>query len=198
MCQVLIKATDQRSIDLDKDAKLFKRGYPVAVKPDDHVWGKMETLPDFIVLKIPDMTVEEANQYLKSRVEMVLRTGEFFKKYVERKIRIRKWRDVQITEEWFVDHEEERTQREWAAMKSTKNWALFESKPAVELSRNGKFRLRGNAVKVKVFGNIPTITRIRNWKFDIDSLPLKVVNKMEKKGVVEIKKDLAVKILTEA
>lgn len=198
MCQILIKATDQRSSDLNKDMKLYKRGYPVAVKPDDHVWGRMEILPDFIVLRVPEMTVEEANQYIGARVELAFKTGEFFKKDVERKIRMRRWRDVQITKEWVVDHEEERTKKEWAIMRRLKDWLLFESKPTAKRSSSGKYRLRGNAVKAKISGNIPTVTRVRNWKFDVDSLPSKAINQMKAKGFVEIKKDLAVKILTEA
>jgi hypothetical protein len=198
MCQILIKAIDQRSSDPNKDVKLYKRGYPVAVKPDDHVWGRMETLPDFVVLKVPEMTVEEANQYMGVRVELAFKTGEFFKKDVERKIRMRRWRDVQIIAERLVDHEEECTPPKWAVMQRVKNWLMFESKPGAKRLSNGKFRLRGKAVKAKISGNIPTVTRVRNWKFDVDSLPSKAINQMKAKGFVEIKKDLAVKILTEA
>lgn len=65
MCEILIKAIDTIHSDSVKDkAGCYKRGYPVVVMPDSHIWGNAECPPNFIVIKVPDMTVEEAKQYL--------------------------------------------------------------------------------------------------------------------------------------
>jgi hypothetical protein len=60
--------------DAEKGAELarldrsgcYKRGDPVAVMPDGHVWGRMERLPWFFVVKIPGLGVEAAKKYLGS------------------------------------------------------------------------------------------------------------------------------------
>lgn len=57
--------------DDDKAAELalkdrqgcYKTGDPVVVMPDDHEWGYEEGPPKFIVIKIPGMSVAEAQEY---------------------------------------------------------------------------------------------------------------------------------------
>lgn len=39
------------------------KGNPIIVKPDGWKWGKRECPPDFVVLKIPGLSVEEADKY---------------------------------------------------------------------------------------------------------------------------------------
>ena len=41
----------------------------VVIRPDGWVWGREEGLPNFVLVKIPDMTVEEAKQYENSITE---------------------------------------------------------------------------------------------------------------------------------
>lgn len=67
MAEFLIKAIDALHEDPDKDkAGCYKRGDVVAVEPDGWQWGKLEGPPKFVIVKIPDMTVEEAEQYVES------------------------------------------------------------------------------------------------------------------------------------
>ena len=62
----------------------------VIVKPDGWRWGKAECLPDFVIVKIPDMTVEEAKQYEDSIMET---TGETTKM-----LRFREWK---VPDNWM-------------------------------------------------------------------------------------------------
>lgn len=48
----------------------FQKGDVVCVKPDGHQWGKKEGLPKFIVVKVPNMTVEEAAVYLEEDTDI--------------------------------------------------------------------------------------------------------------------------------
>lgn len=48
-----------------------KKGDVVAVREDGHKWGKKECLPLFVVVKVPDMTVEEARIYEEQLTEEV-------------------------------------------------------------------------------------------------------------------------------
>lgn len=45
---------------------VFKLGYVVAIKPDDHVWGPPETYPPFWKINITGMSVEDAEFYRES------------------------------------------------------------------------------------------------------------------------------------
>jgi hypothetical protein len=68
MCEILIRAKDNINPDPELDKMTYKRGYPVCVMPDGHSWGRAEGLPDFIVLKITDLSVEQAQQYIEHKV----------------------------------------------------------------------------------------------------------------------------------
>ena len=61
----------QEEVDkMDKDTRQsyearFQIGDIIAVRPDGWIWGKKERLPNFIVVKIPGMNLEEAQEYEK-------------------------------------------------------------------------------------------------------------------------------------
>ena len=59
MAEILIKLGNTHP-----NPKAWQRLYPVAVKPNGHVWGNKETWPHFARLRITDMTVEALTQYL--------------------------------------------------------------------------------------------------------------------------------------
>ena len=46
-------------------------GDVVVVRPDGWPWGKCECLPDFVVVKIPGMSVDEAKKYEEKLTETV-------------------------------------------------------------------------------------------------------------------------------
>lgn len=69
MCEILIKAKDFINPDPELDKFSYKRGYVVCVMPDGHPWGSKERPPLFAVLKVPGLTVEEAQQYLQEKLE---------------------------------------------------------------------------------------------------------------------------------
>lgn len=64
MAEILIKAAAARQLDARKAARCYQVGDPVVVMPDGHVWGRAESLPDFWVLKLPGVSVEEASAFL--------------------------------------------------------------------------------------------------------------------------------------
>lgn len=65
MAEFLIKAVDATHADPVKDARgCYKRGDIVVVMPDGWTWGSAETLPKFVVVKIPGVDAERAKKYL--------------------------------------------------------------------------------------------------------------------------------------
>lgn len=54
MTSILIKAVDASHPDPIEDARgCHKRGDPVVVMPDHHVWGRLETIPKFWRVRVP-------------------------------------------------------------------------------------------------------------------------------------------------
>jgi len=67
MAEILFKAIDANHSDPIKDLRgCYKIGYPVVVMPDDHEWGNEERLPKFVIIKCPEVTVEQCQQYIES------------------------------------------------------------------------------------------------------------------------------------
>jgi hypothetical protein len=65
MAELLIKAVDATHSDPAKDSRgCYKRGDPVVAMPDGHSWGVREGLPKFVLLKVPGVTVAQAQQYI--------------------------------------------------------------------------------------------------------------------------------------
>lgn len=64
MAELLVKAIDGTNPDPAGDALCYKSGDIVVVAADGHLWGRRECLPDFLVVRIPGVSVEEAGQYL--------------------------------------------------------------------------------------------------------------------------------------
>lgn len=64
MAEFLIKAVDANNPDPATDRGCWKRGHPVVVMEDGHLWGQEEGLPTFFILKVPDLTAAAARQYL--------------------------------------------------------------------------------------------------------------------------------------
>ena len=54
MCEFLVKAQDNPG-----DERQAKTGDVIVCMPDGHQWGSGEALPDFEVVKMPGMTVEQ-------------------------------------------------------------------------------------------------------------------------------------------
>ena len=55
--EILVKAIDSN------DPQGYKRGMPVVVMDDGHVWGNGEQYPAFVVIKIPGVKKEEFAKY---------------------------------------------------------------------------------------------------------------------------------------
>ena len=65
--ELLVKAIDALHSDPDKDRRgCYKKGYPVVVMPDGQTWGREECLPKFVIVKCPEVTVEQARGYIDS------------------------------------------------------------------------------------------------------------------------------------
>jgi hypothetical protein len=65
MAELLIKAIDATMPDSALEAQQsFKRGHPIVVMPDGWQWGAAETLPLFVVLKLPGIDVSAVTQYV--------------------------------------------------------------------------------------------------------------------------------------
>lgn len=70
MCEILIKAIDAIHPDPVKDRRgCYKRGDFVTVQPDGHKWGKKETLPHFVVVKIPGIDPKIVRELVQPQIE---------------------------------------------------------------------------------------------------------------------------------
>ena len=77
MAEFLIKARSASHPDPDKDTRgSYKRGDIVVVMPDGHEWGTKETLPDFVVVKVPGLDHEKARQFIEPETEIDGDTGQ--------------------------------------------------------------------------------------------------------------------------
>ena len=64
MAKILVYATDNFHEDPETErVGSYKKGYPVAIHEDDHVYGGLEKPPTFVVLSCPTITTEQANAY---------------------------------------------------------------------------------------------------------------------------------------
>lgn len=65
MAQILVFAQNNTHSDPDEDRRgCYKRGYCTVVAPDDHIWGNLERLPNFVVLKVPGVSVDKVRKYI--------------------------------------------------------------------------------------------------------------------------------------
>jgi hypothetical protein len=52
-----------------KELEIYKArhqpGDVIVVRPDGWKWGKRECLPEFIVVKVPELSIEDAQEYVK-------------------------------------------------------------------------------------------------------------------------------------
>lgn len=65
MAELLVRVRDKTSPDIYKDVRLTKRGDVIVVMPDGWTWGSGElTNPDWRILKLPNVSVEEASAML--------------------------------------------------------------------------------------------------------------------------------------
>jgi hypothetical protein len=83
MAELLIRAKkhwmdDLKQEEIDKMTKEQKQSYDarsqigdiIVVRPDGWNWGKEECLPNFVVVKVPQMTDEEAKKYEESLMSL--------------------------------------------------------------------------------------------------------------------------------
>jgi len=70
MAEILIRAKNNVHSDPDKDRRgCYKRGMPVVVMPDGHQWGLLERLPDFVVIKVPMVSADRVEKYIRPQME---------------------------------------------------------------------------------------------------------------------------------
>ena len=70
MAEILIKARDATHPDPEVDRRgCYKRGDPVVVREDGHVWGAKEGLPNFRVLKIPGVPAAQIEGLIAEQTE---------------------------------------------------------------------------------------------------------------------------------
>lgn len=172
MAELLIKAVDAKNptpgIDL---AGCYKRGDVVIVKPDGWKWGKCEGLPRFIVLKVPSMTIESAEQYIESLTQPEHKEcDELKKEYVEG-----------FYCEPFIGVPEvlsETTKKETITAEEVNKKAAvkyFDDAPTiVEYLENEKemVALTGMVTKVRLSGDVDEVKVRRKYNINIDSLTI--------------------------
>jgi hypothetical protein len=70
MSEILIKAFDNTHSDPIKDQRgCYKKGMPVVVMEDGHIWGSSEGLPNFYVLKLPGISVDRVRHFINPETE---------------------------------------------------------------------------------------------------------------------------------
>jgi hypothetical protein len=65
MAEIIIKAVSATHSDQTIDRSgCYKKGFPVVIMPDNHLWGSSEGLPKFVIVKISGTSVETLQAYL--------------------------------------------------------------------------------------------------------------------------------------
>lgn len=65
MAELLIKAKSANHENPAKDQSgCYKRGMIVEVRPDGANYGRLETWPSFVIIKIPLVSVDKVNKYM--------------------------------------------------------------------------------------------------------------------------------------
>jgi len=108
MAEILVRAKTHwkdawKQADINKLSAAEKEQYDartqlgdiVVVRPDGWVWGSAECLPDFVIVKIPDMTVEEAKQYENSINEL------YTDAQGHEQIRLLRFREWRVPSNWM-------------------------------------------------------------------------------------------------
>jgi hypothetical protein len=94
MAEILIKAIDYTHSDPDKDRRgSYKKGMPVVIFEDGHLWGAEEGLPKFVIIKIPGVSVNTVQKYINPQLDTVADASGNFPIYCRRLWRIR-WEDL--------------------------------------------------------------------------------------------------------
>lgn len=70
MAEILIRAKNNAHPDSTKDRRgSYKKGYPVVIMDDGHEWGNEETLPGFVILKIPKIPKAKVQKYIEPELD---------------------------------------------------------------------------------------------------------------------------------
>lgn len=70
MAEILVMARSNSNADPTKDQRgCYKRGMPVVVMEDGHSWGTQENLPNFAILFVPLISVDQVKKYTDRQVE---------------------------------------------------------------------------------------------------------------------------------
>ncbi len=70
MCELLLRVSDKINTDPVLDSKCTKRGDVIVVMPDGWGWGTEELRnPDWRILQLPNVTVEQAASFLSPEPE---------------------------------------------------------------------------------------------------------------------------------
>lgn len=77
--EILVKARNHNTFNADTtgwsiEKKMARqranlKGAPVIVKPNNHPWGSAETLPGYVIIKIPGVNYDSLKKYLEPMVD---------------------------------------------------------------------------------------------------------------------------------
>ncbi|MFN3075352.1 MAG: hypothetical protein ABT940_00445 [Alphaproteobacteria bacterium] len=70
MAELLLRVASSLHADPLIDRGCYKRGDVVAVLPDGHVYGRLETLPTFVKVKIPGLAVATAQNWVRPEMDL--------------------------------------------------------------------------------------------------------------------------------
>ena len=99
MAELLVKAQEPWNNDLpNAPSERSRLGDIIVVRPDSHVWGNEECLPRFIVVKVTNMTYDDAKHLEES---LMVDDGLDEHGIIKRKMaKVRKW---QVPQAYMLD-----------------------------------------------------------------------------------------------
>lgn len=98
MAEILIKSTDATNADPAKDALCYKRGDPVLVMDDGHLWSPGELdLRVFYIIKLPGVPASALQKYLEPEYDDPASLGLMREPQI---IRRRRWHGNGTPLEW--------------------------------------------------------------------------------------------------
>jgi len=196
MAQILVRWKDNFHPDPIIDRRgCYKCGYPVVVMPDNHIWGKMECLPDFVVVKVPDVPIEKVQKYIGMHQEPRQQTLKWNKLDWEERQRTRTYDPFLSVPAVLGESSEVQTISiniiSWLRQIAEGNYSPFYINyfplPKTMTTEGENYQIQGTIVNVDLQGDIMTIITRRLWKIRCDDMPLVARNKFRDAGYLTIK-----------
>ena len=184
MTELLIKAIDATHPDPEKDRRgCYKRGDIVQVYEDGRCTEPPSPDSKMVIVKVPGLSVELARKYADSHNEPQQQTRTWNKPDYDKAVASSVYDEFISAPTVLAQREEQATIKvsaeQWLGMKTSGDYAPFNSKPAVTKILIGGYDLTGTVTLVDLQGDVITTITRRKFRIRVDDIPLVIRQKLK-------------------